>query len=571
MLQATNLQDTVYQTTFHSALFNSLALAVEQDDRKTIDNYFYGRSNIKNSLFKENGVSLLHLAATNRTPAMVELLVGLGAKVNTKSSTDDTPLTWACLHDRVDNVTVLVKLGADVNAAGQIHGPLHAAIKRGHKKIVDYLLQQQEIDVNKQTIQARSTALHVAVNSGNVNMVETLLRAHAKTEVPDGDGRLPLTSACCAGRLDIMQKLLEHQADVNAKNDSTAKPMHLAVTSNRADIVDYLLQQPNIDVNLQTVDTRQTPLHIACRKNKANASIITMLLQAGAKNDVIDRFDHTPDQLTVNNEIKQLVCAHNATPPVDHSKPVLLEDSIGNKVEGKTPNIKTASSIVDHGLKQSRTIDVHDLEKLILANDSQRLRNYFGNNLIDVRIKGESGMGKKLLHLAAENSNSDIVDILLAAGQKVNAIDRANNTPLTLASYGGKLDNVKILIANGADVNQSSKYKGPLQAAVMGNHTEVLNYLLEQTNTNVDAMSILTQQTALHIACNCENFEIAKILLEKGANTEVKDVVGKKPIAYTRTTKIKELLGCKVFNLKYLYINDKLYNKLIDKLAKQRL
>jgi len=56
-------------------------------------------------------------------------------------------------------------------------------------------------------------------------------------------------------------------------------------------------------------------------------------------------------------------------------------------------------------------------------------------------------------------------------------------TPLGAAAYNGKLEIVKFLIVNGADVNfldQGGRGVGPLYNASRNGHTEIMIYLLER-------------------------------------------------------------------------------------------
>ncbi|MCH8544192.1 MAG: ankyrin repeat domain-containing protein [Alcanivorax sp.] len=61
--------------------------------------------------------------------------------INTRSLFGDYPINIAATRGLVDEVTVLLKNGADINAAGE-HGytPLHNAVEQGHIEIVKLLI-----------------------------------------------------------------------------------------------------------------------------------------------------------------------------------------------------------------------------------------------------------------------------------------------------------------------------------------------------------------------------------------------------------------------------------------------
>jgi ankyrin repeat protein len=73
------------------------------------------------------GETLLHVAAAYSSPSTVSWLLERGAKVNVQDVNGYTPLTWACLKQRVESVRLLLAAGADVNIVGKFTGPLHAA------------------------------------------------------------------------------------------------------------------------------------------------------------------------------------------------------------------------------------------------------------------------------------------------------------------------------------------------------------------------------------------------------------------------------------------------------------
>lgn len=78
-----------------------------------------------------------------------------------------------------------------------------------------------------------------------------------------------------------------------------------------------------------------------------------------------------------------------------------------------------------------------DVERILKADPSMR----------DAR----SPLGSTPLHYAALNLDSGPLKALLAAGAKVNAVDKEGQTPLHMAAFATRLDNVKALLEAGAD------------------------------------------------------------------------------------------------------------------------
>jgi uncharacterized protein len=68
--------------------------------------------------------------------------------------------------------------------------------------------------------------------------------------------------------------------------------------------------------------------------------------------------------------------------------------------------------------------------------------------------------------------------------------------PLHYASERGDLENIKSLIASGADVNASNTYCTPLHLAVAGDYFECSEYLLQ---SGADPISLTdTGMTPMH-------------------------------------------------------------------------
>lgn len=68
-------------------------------------------------------------------------------------------------------------------------------------------------------------------------------------------------------------------------------------------------------------------------------------------------------------------------------------------------------------------------------------------------INNKNKDGKTFLHIAADNRNHKIVEILLSLNADVNVKDNDGRTALHLAAYDGGYYIVTLLLEKGADVN----------------------------------------------------------------------------------------------------------------------
>jgi ankyrin repeat protein/virulence-associated protein VapD len=117
------------------------------------------------------------------------------------------------------------------------------------------------------------------------------------------------------------------------------------------------------------------------------------------------------------------------------------------------------------------------------------------------------------LHQAAADGDIEQVRLLISKGADVDAKDEKGNTPLCHAVESGKIEIVQMLVDAGADVN-TGKWP-PLCEAVDQNNVAIAKYLITH-GANVDAPEGWTAlQEAPYIK---DNIEMVKLLIANGAD-----------------------------------------------------
>lgn len=135
---------------------------------------------------------------------------------------------------------------------------------------------------------------------------------------------------------------------------------------------------------------------------------------------------------------------------------------------------------------------------------------------------------------AVSEGNDEAVQLFLRAGFSPDARDAHGVPVLSLAIRGRHRSIMKILIERGADVNVSSEDRGdtPLMEAAVRGEPEILEELLScDADLNVVNKN---RQTALMLAIGESYIQIAKRLIEAGAEDVGPDELGMTALKYAQ-------------------------------------
>ena len=151
-------------------------------------------------------------------------------------------------------------------------------------------------------------------------------------------------------------------------------------------------------------------------------------------------------------------------------------------------------------------------------------------------VSAQDEMGRTPLHVA---STAAVAQVLIEAGADLEAQDQYGRTPLHWASLLGYTETVKLLIAQGVNLEAQMQDKGgtPLYLASWTGHLEVVKTLIA-AGVNLEFRDEYGK-TSLHAASQEGDTNIVQILLEAGADTTVRDTSGRTPFQRARgVTKI---------------------------------
>ena len=184
--------------------------------------------------------ALLKAASEGQMP-LVERLLDLGVYLDYADDNGFIALHQAVLSGSEDVVTVLLKVGSDINTVSlNLITPLCLAVSSTKNSMVKLLLNNNA-QVNHQGSEGR-TALHTAAAIAcEEDIIETLLIGGANIHLLDNKKKAPLHYAVEVGSTLVVKRLLQHGANPSAKDGVGETALHYAAKGSCAELVRLLL------------------------------------------------------------------------------------------------------------------------------------------------------------------------------------------------------------------------------------------------------------------------------------------------------------------------------------------
>ncbi|KAI8486429.1 Ankyrin repeat and SOCS box protein 10 [Branchiostoma belcheri] len=205
-----------------------------------------------------------------------------------------TPLFIVVSNGHVDCASYLLRMKADVNYAPTNDAPLHAACKLGNAELVDLLLAYKA-DANQMN-EDGYCPLHLCDTGSYYKCAKALIHRGADIEGASWyEGDTPLHKAAEKGLDDLCSLLVNHGADVNARNGNEATPLIVACEKSTcegkyANAVRKLIAF-GADIDAHDGDT-EAALHKAC--TAADFDVLKVLVDGGADVNKRDYDGNTP-------------------------------------------------------------------------------------------------------------------------------------------------------------------------------------------------------------------------------------------------------------------------------------
>jgi ankyrin repeat protein len=400
------------------------------------------------------GITPLLQASRSGDAALIGMLIKAGADVAAAHPDGETPLMATSRTGNIDAVKLLIEAGANANVADayQQETPLMWAAAEGHVDVVNELLKAGA-DPNRQAhingISERKhgdhptgglTALMFATRNGYDDVASALIKGGADPKLTNGDGLTASMVAIVNDRFDLTAKLVELGASANDGSLYFAVDMHDATTDMRAhdgsrlranhankmssmDLIKFLLEKgadPNKPFQGQLHNTT------LCCDPEVNSS---PFYRAAIASDV---------------DALKLMLAHGAKAdwsPAEFKKPGAPAGpaAAGGGGRGVNANVgKTASYITMSGGRGAAFAAGPGFDR-IGAPPFREPGNRDPVEALNILLKtgadanAKTPDGATLLHQAVSVRRTDAIRALVAAGAKLDAVNKDNQTPLLLA------------------------------------------------------------------------------------------------------------------------------------------
>lgn len=472
----------------NSSMATPLEIAVRNNDTQSVRALLMAGAKIDKHLLR--GDTYLHIAAAGGHNGALSALLEEGLGTNVKNHFDETPLFQALKAGNVFGFEILMERGADVSI-----------VPKGSKSLVEIIVESQNVAMFKVFIKLDNlpalhfndddSLLHFVAKSGNAGMLKILKDLRMPGNIKNKMGVTPLHDA---SDISIVRILLGMGLIIDEQDIKGCTALMIAANNSKPDIVNFLLYSganPNLKDN-----NNMTPLHYAAAGG--HVEIVKAFLEVGARLEEKDNEGKTPAFLAaVNNRVSALE--------------LFIECGADKSVKDLN-----GEEMIHHAARNGHS----DIVSVLLGSGV----------MVDVKAPGD----RTPLHYAAENGNASVVSVLLNRGADVRAMTNlvsssgdnipsghnscndshsygmfgsshrssrnrtafgpsANTfpfttnssltldswTPLIAASKVGCLDVVRLLLDEGAPVNDRDSIWGrtALGWAVNNKHSSVVDYL----------------------------------------------------------------------------------------------
>jgi ankyrin repeat protein len=454
-------------------------------------------------------LSPLSFAAKNRHRDVVLSLIARNCQIDTEDSSRRTSLSWAVENGDDEIVRTLLEKGANVNSKDKDgRTPLSFAAEFGHTAVAKLLLQDNSIEYDIQDTYYDQTPLSWAAEGGHDEIVGLLLEKDAEADSRDRGGHTPLLWAIRNGRNEVVELLLQKEVDVIAKDEDNWTPLSWAAHRGKEPLTRRLLTKAvELDAKIGTAIAEA----IEDALWRANKSLLD------AKEE-LERAKKDPS-LTKTKTIPNIPLFGLSQ---DELKKAKKEQSKAKEDQAQ------AEDNVD--AKRATLLEYEKIINLIINDEYIDIRDY---------------KKRTLLSWAAEKGHYDVLKLLLSTKQSPNSIDELRRTPISWAAREGHQSTVVILLDCKVHPDwRDGAGRTPLSLAAERGHEDVVRLLLDVDDDRIKQVPVLPldakkKPAGLHNDSHGSEYEydisaeaVGDFKPENGVDFDSRDDKGQTPLLF---------------------------------------
>ncbi|XP_065668345.1 serine/threonine-protein phosphatase 6 regulatory ankyrin repeat subunit B isoform X5 [Hydra vulgaris] len=401
------------------------------------------------------GMSSVSLAAANGHSQLFEMLVTkYHAAHSILALNKQSALHLASKNGYIYAVKSLLKLGADPSLVDMdLVAPIHLAAENNHYEVVKLYLEMNH-ELRELANKDGNTFVHVAAIKGSLEVMMAVLKVDKMMALSKSRNtfQTPLHLSAIYNQSEIVQLLISKGVPLFDEDKNGMTALHLAAQYGSRKVIEALRGKIPFDIVSQK--TGFTPLHIAAEYGQS-ASLGEFLMKIPG-----DILSQCPFGLKPSETEFGYTCLHLAAKNGHEETVRQLLNVEKIVVEQRT----TKNGLIPFHLAMSGG---HiDVASLLLSRSAEQ-------------INFKCFLGRTALHYAASNYQLKLVRLLIAQGADINEPDNNGMTPLHCAAEAGIIENVIYLIEMGAAPLLCDKDQQiPLLYALKNRHAEVVSFLM---------------------------------------------------------------------------------------------
>lgn len=297
-------------------------------------------------------------------------------------------------------------------------------------------------------------------------------------ELSQQDKNISLSLLCCEGITEPVRQLIEAGADINNIDYRGGTPLMCSLAAEKRECAEMLLSlgaDPSITLDFE--DTHITAIEAALRSDyldiaekiadsgkdfcgKSDMAIpLAICIDKGEKKLFLKILPKAKKLDLVNKKTLLMV----AMEKYEKDKDSLFFDVL---IEDKRVDINFRTPLFGTALEFAVRRHLSEFARRIIAKGA------------DIRSVGKDGVN--VMHIAADNGDTQMIQFLMSKGLSVNIRDKEDKTPLMYVTEGDHREAAYFLIKNGAEINtQSRDGMTPLMLAFANKNQVLASWFLK--------------------------------------------------------------------------------------------